>query len=299
MSLNYGTIEIGVNTTESGYKNAFVACDYIFIDKNKYEVGIYLQIDGFDCFYTMFRGNLECQYSKIEDWFKQTLRAEVNKGNLRKLFRAYVDEYNSVPYRYEIYNMPVLFNVNGYVHKTVAINWQEMNKIFKDCSDKGVTELTIYTSLNFTKYSSNHEIKVRISGETGLVRKVIGLLSEPDKTTNNCHLTIYEKKSTIIFLFNINGRQSEVKIELSDYDLDDGNFFITIEKELCDLIIEHAVMFNIQDNRLSTNMMKYGLSVNDRDSYREARNKMFKVATRPENLNEYDLDMMKNMYCDD
>jgi hypothetical protein len=26
---------------------------------------------------------------------------------------------------------------------------------------------------------------------------------------------------------------------------------------------------------------------------------MFKVATRPENLNEYDLNVMKNMYCDD
>ena len=80
--LTRGTILAGINTTESGVKSGKTIMDYYLQGKNRYQVFAYLQIGNSDELYTIFDNTIDCQYSKLEDWFKQCLKNCIRDGGL-------------------------------------------------------------------------------------------------------------------------------------------------------------------------------------------------------------------------
>lgn len=210
-----GTILAGINTTESGVKSGKAIMDYYLQEKNKYQVFVYLQIGNSDELYTIFDNTIECQYSKLEDWFKQCLKNCIRDGGLRKLFRTYENTLNNGN-TLQSYKTPetILIDIteNGY---NSAVNWEALNRVFNDCMNKKVQRISLNTSIIVRSNGFESEIGTSIIGSTISVITFIKKLGLEQVQYYDCEIT-YDKLITSIKLkMKENGKQLTVNININ------------------------------------------------------------------------------------
>ena len=252
--LTRGTILAGINTTESGVKSGKAIMDYYLQGKNRYQVFAYLQIGNSDELYTIFDNTIECQYSKLEDWFKQCLKNCIRDGGLRKLFRNYENTLNNgnTLQSYEITESILIETAeNGY---NSAVNWEVLNKVFNDCMNKKVQRISLNTSIIVRSNGFESEIGTSIIGSTISVITFIKKLGLEQAQYYDCEIT-YDKLITSIKLkMKESGKQLVVNININH----DNRL---AERELESFIVSKAnrVIFINKENDVQTPMMNMQL----------------------------------------
>lgn len=237
-----GTILTGINTTESGVKSGKAIMDYYLQGKNTYQVFVYLQIGNTDELYTIFDNIIECQYSKLEDWFKQCLKNCVKTGSLRKLFRTYENSLNNGN-TLQSYETPetILIDIteNGY---NSAVNWEALNRVFNDCMNKKVQRISLNTSIIVRSNNFESEIGTSIIGSTiGVITfiKKLGLEQVQyydceityDKLITNIKLKIKESGKQLVVNININHNNRLAERELESFIVSKASSVNFINKE--------------------------------------------------------------------
>ena len=249
-----GTILAGINTTESGVKSGKAIMDYYLQGKNRYQIFAYLQMGNSDELYTIFDNIIECQYSKLEDWFKQCLKNCIKDGGLRKLFRAYENTLNNgnTLKNYEITESILIETAeNGY---NSAVNWEVLNKVFNDCMNKRVQRISLNTSIIVRSGGFESEIGTSIIGSTISVITFIKKLGLEQAQYYDCEIT-YDKLITSIKLkMKESGKQLVVNININH----DNRL---AERELESFIVSKAnrVIFINKENDVQTPMMNMQL----------------------------------------
>lgn len=237
-----GTILAGINTTESGVKSGKTIMDYYLQEKNKYQVFVYLQIGNSDELYTIFDNTIECQYSKLEDWFKQCLKNCIRDGGLRKLFRTYENTLNNgnTLKNYEITESILIETAeNGY---NSAVNWEVLNRVFNDCMNKKVQRISLNTSIIVRSSGFESEIETSLIGSTiGVITfiKKLGLEQVQyydceityDKLITNIKLKMKESDKQFIINININHNNRLAERELESFIVSKANSVNFINKE--------------------------------------------------------------------
>lgn len=213
-TVDSGTIIIGVNTTESGVKAGKAIMDYYLQGKNNYQVFVYLQIGNSDELHTIFDNIIECQYSKLEDWFKQCLKNGVKSGSLRKLFKSYDTKLNNgnTLQNYEIAESILLNNTEcGY---TTAVNWEILNLVFNDCMNKKVKNISLSTGIIIRSDCFEDVIRTSIIGSTISVITFIKNLGLEKTQYYDCEVT-YDSLVTSIKLKMIeNGEELTINVSI-------------------------------------------------------------------------------------
>lgn len=237
-----GTILAGINTTESGVKSGKAIMDYYLQGKNRYQVFAYLQIGNSDELYTIFDNTIECQYSKLEDWFKQCLKNCIRDGGLRKLFRTYENTLNNgnTLKNYEIAKT-ILIDIteNGY---NSAVNWEVLNKVFNYCMNKKIQRISLNTSIIVRSGGFESEIETSLIGSTiGVITfiKKLGLEQAQyydceityDKLITSIKLKMKENDKQFIINININHNNRLAERELESFIVSKANRVIFINKE--------------------------------------------------------------------
>lgn len=252
--LTRGTILAGINTTESGVKSGKAIMDYYLQEKNKYQVFVYLQIGNSDELYTIFDNTIECQYSKLEDWFKQCLKNCIRDGGLRKLFRTYENTLNNGN-TLQSYKTPetILIDIteNGY---NSAVNWEALNRVFNDCMNKKVQRISLNTSIIVRSNGFESEIGTSIIGSTISVITFIKKLGLEQVQYYDCEIT-YDKLITSIKLkMKESGKQLAVNININHSNR-------LAERELESFIVSKAnrVNFINKERDVQTPMMNMQL----------------------------------------
>lgn len=213
-TIDSGTIIIGVNTTESGVREGKAIMDYYLQEKNMYQVFVYLQIGKSDELYTVFDNIIECQYSKLEDWFKQCLKNGVKNGSLRKLFKQYDASINNgnTLQNYEIAETILIDSTEcGY---NTAVNWEMLNIVFNDCINKKVQKVSLSTGIIVRNDCFENVIRTTIIGSTISVITFIKNLGLEKTQYYDCEVT-YDKLVTSIKLKMMeNGKQLAVNVSI-------------------------------------------------------------------------------------
>lgn len=252
--LTRGTILAGINTTESGVKSGKAIMDYYLQGKNRYQVFAYLQIGNSDELYTIFDNTIDCQYSKLEDWFKQCLKNCIKDGGLRKLFRNYENTLNNgnTLQSYEITESILIETAeNGY---NSAVNWEVLNRVFNDCMNKKIQRISLNTSIIVRSSDYESEIGTSIIGSTIGVITFIKKLGLEQAQYYDCEIT-YDKLITSIKLkMKESGKQLAVNININH----DNRL---AERELESFIVSKAnrVNFINKENDVQTPMMNMQL----------------------------------------
>ena len=249
-----GTILAGINTTESGVKSGKTIMDYYLQGKNRYQVFAYLQIGNSDELYTIFDNTIDCQYSKLEDWFKQCLKNCIRDGGLRKLFRTYENTLNNgnTLQSYEITESILIETAeNGY---NSAVNWEVLNRVFNDCMNKKIQRISLNTSIIVRSNGFESEIGTSLIGSTIGVITFIKKLGLEQAQYYDCEIT-YDKLLTSIKLkMKESGKQLAVNININH----DNRL---AERELESFIVSKAnrVIFINKENDVQTPMMNMQL----------------------------------------
>lgn len=252
-NINKGTIIVGINTTESGVKSGKAIMDYYLQGKNRYQIFAYLQMGKSDELYTIYDNTIECQYSKLEDWFKQCLKNCIRDGGLRKLFRTYENTLNNgnTLKNYEITESILIETTeNGY---NSAVNWEVLNRVFNDCMNKKVQKISLNTSIIVRSSGFESEIETSIIGSTiGVITfiKKLGLEQAQyydceityDKLITNIKLKMKESGKQFVINININHSNRLAERELESFIVSKANSvnFINKEKDI------QAPMMNMQ-----------------------------------------------------
>lgn len=252
-NINKGTIIVGINTTESGVKSGKAIMDYYLQGKNRYQIFAYLQIGNSDELYTIFDNTIDCQYSNLEDWFKQCLKNCIRDGGLRKLFRTYENTLNNgnTLKNYEITESILIETTeNGY---NSAVNWEVLNRVFNDCMNKKVQKISLNTSIIVRSSGFESEIETSIIGSTiGVITfiKKLGLEQAQyydceityDKLITNIKLKMKESGKQFVINININHSNRLAERELESFIVSKANSvnFINKEKDI------QAPMMNMQ-----------------------------------------------------
>lgn len=240
-----GTILAGINTTESGVKSGKAIMDYYLQGKNRYQIFAYLQMGNSDELYTIFDNIVECQYSKLEDWFKQCLKNCIRDGGLRKLFRAYENTLNNGN-TLQSYETPetILIDIteNGY---NSAVNWEALNRVFNDCMNKKVQRVSLNTSIIVRSNNFESEIGTSIIGSTiGVITfiKKLGLEQVQyydceityDKLITSIKLKMKESSKQLVVNININHSNRLAERELESFIVSKASSvnFINREKDV-------------------------------------------------------------------
>lgn len=240
-----GTILAGINTTESGVKSGKAIMDYYLQGKNRYQIFAYLQMGNSDELYTIFDNIVECQYSKLEDWFKQCLKNCIRDGGLRKLFRAYENTLNNGN-TLQSYETPetILIDIteSGY---NSAVNWEALNRVFNDCLNKKVQRITLNTSIIVRSNDFESEIGTSIIGSTiGVITfiKRLGLEQVQyydceiayDRLITSIKLKIKESGKQLVVNININHNNRLAERELESFIVSKASSvnFINREKDV-------------------------------------------------------------------
>lgn len=237
-----GTILAGINTTESGVKSGKAIMDYYLQGKNRYQIFAYLQMGNSDELYTIFDNTIECQYSKLEDVFKQCLKNCIRDGGLRKLFRAYENTLNNgnTLKNYEITESILIETAeNGY---NSAVNWEVLNKVFNDCMNKKVQRISLNTSIIVRSSGFESEVGTSLIGSTvGVITfiKKLGLEQAQyydceityDKLITNIKLKIKESGKQLVVNININHNNRLAERELESFIVSKASSVNFINKE--------------------------------------------------------------------
>lgn len=249
-----GTILAGINTTESGVKSGKAIMDYYLQEKNKYQVFVYLQIGNSDELYTVFDNTIECQYSKLEDWFKQCLKNCIKDGGLRKLFRTYentLNNGNTLQSYKTAETILIDITESGY---NSAVNWEALNRVFNDCMNKKVQRISLNTSIIVRSNGFESEIGTSIIGSTISVITFIKKLGLEQVQYYDCEIT-YDKLITSIKLkMKESGKQLAVNININHSNR-------LAERELESFIVSKAnrVNFINKERDVQTPMMNMQL----------------------------------------
>lgn len=237
-----GTILAGINTTESGVKSGKAIMDYYLQGKNRYQIFAYLQMGNSDELYTIYDNTIDCQYSKLEDWFKQCLKNCIRDGGLRKLFRTYENTLNNgnTLQSYEIAES-ILIDIteNGY---NSAVNWEALNRVFNDCMNKKVQKISLNTSIIVRSSGFESEIGTSLIGSTiGVITfiKKLGLEQAQyydcevtyDKLITNIKLKIKESGKQLVVNININHNNRLAERELESFIVSKASSVNFINKE--------------------------------------------------------------------
>lgn len=208
-TIDSGTIIIGVNTTESGVREGKTIMDYYLQEKNMYQVFVYLQIGNNDELYTIFDNIIECQYSKLEDWFKQCLKNGVKKGSLRKLFKQYDASINNgnTLQNYEIAET-ILIDSTEY---TTAVNWKLLNQVFNDCIYK---KISLSTGIIVRNDCFENVIRTTIIGSTISVITFIRNLGLEKTQYYDCEVTYDKLVTSIKIKMMKNGEELTVNVSI-------------------------------------------------------------------------------------
>ena len=255
-TIEQGTIIIGVNTTESGVKEGKAIMDYYLQEKNMYQVFVYLQIGNNDELYTIFDNIIECQYSKLEDWFKQCLKDAVKNGSLRKLFKQYDANINNgnTLQNYEIAEA-ILIESTDYGYNT-AVNWKILNEVFNDCMNKKVKKVSLSVDIIIRSRCFENVIGTTIIGSTISVITFIRNLGLEKTQYYDCEVT-YDKLVTGIKLKMIeNGKQLAVNVSIKH-----NNRFV--ERELESFIISKASKLDFINRELSIHVPMMNMQMGD------------------------------------
>lgn len=209
-----GTIIIGVNTTESGCKDAKAIMDYYLQEKNMYQVFVYLQIGNNDELHTIFDNIIECQYSKLEDWFKQCLKNGVKNGSLRKLFKQYhasISNGNTLQ-NYEIAET-ILIDCTECGYNT-AVNWEMLNIVFNDCMNKKAKKIVLSTGIIVRSNCFENVIRTTIIGSTISVITFIRNLGLEKTQYYDCEVTYDKLVTSIKIKMMKNGEELTVNVSI-------------------------------------------------------------------------------------
>lgn len=232
-TIEQGTIIVSINTTESNCKDAKAIMDYYLQGKNNYQVFVYLQIGNSDELHTIFDNTIECQYSKLEDWFKQCLKNGVKSGSLRKLFKSYDTRLNNgnTLQNYEIAESILLNSTEcGY---TTAVNWEILNLVFNDCMNKKIKNISLSTGIIVRSDCFEDVIRISIIGSTISVITFIKNLGLEKTQYYDCEVT-YDLLVTSIKLKMVeNGKQLVINVNIKHSNR-------LLERELESFIISKA-----------------------------------------------------------
>lgn len=213
-TIERGTIIVGVNTTESGVKGAKAIMDYYIQDKNKYQIFAYLQIGDNDNLHTIFDNIIECQYSKLEDWFKQCIKDDIKRGNLRKLFKNYeVRLNNGITFQnYEVAEAILLDDTdNGY---NTAINWNILNVVFNDCMNKKIKKISLSADIVVRSGCFENVIRTTIIGNTVGVITFIKSLGSERSQYYDCEVTYDSIITSIKLKMMESGKQLDINVSI-------------------------------------------------------------------------------------
>lgn len=232
-TIDNGTIIIGVNTTESNCKDAKAIMDYYLQEKNMYQVFVYLQIGNNDELYTIFDNIIECQYSKLEDWFKQCLKNGVKNGSLRKLFKQYDASINNgnTLQNYEIAET-ILIDCTECGYNT-AVNWEMLNIVFNDCINKKAKKISLSTGIIVRNDCFENIIRTSIIGSTISVITFIKNLGLEKTQYYDCEVTYDSLVTSIKLKMMENGKQLVINVNIKHSNR-------LLERELESFIISKA-----------------------------------------------------------
>lgn len=213
-TIEQGTIIVSINTTESNCKDAKAIMDYYLQGKNNYQVFVYLQIGNSDELHTIFDNTIECQYSKLEDWFKQCLKNGVKSGSLRKLFKSYDTRLNNgnTLQNYEVAESILLNNTEcGY---TTAVNWEILNLIFNDCMNRKIKNISLSTGIIVRSDCFEDVIRTSIIGSTISVITFIKNLGLEKTQYYECEVTYDKLVTSIKIKMMKNGEELTVNVSI-------------------------------------------------------------------------------------
>ena len=277
-TIDNGTIIVSINTTESGVKAGKAIMDYYLQGKNNYQIFVYLQIGNSDELHTIFDNIIECQYSKLEDWFKQCLKNEVKSGSLRKLFKSYDTRLNNgnTLQNYEVAESILLNNTEcGY---TTAVNWEILNLIFNDCMNRKIKNISFSTGIIVRNDCFENVIRTTIIGSTISVITFIKNLGLEKTQYYDCEVT-YDKLVTSIKLKMMeNGKQLVINVNIKHSNR-------LLERELESFIISKAskVVFINKEIDVQAPMMNMQL----RDALSLDRNMSLSTGTQSNQFSNF------------
>lgn len=249
-----GTLIIGINTTESGCNDVKAIMDYYIQEKNRYLIYVYLQIADNEEIHNIFDNIIKCQYSKLENWFKQYLKDNISNGNLRQECKIYYERLNNgmKTMHYSV-EQAILINTVGNQYNT-QINWSDLNKVFNDCMNNKVKNISLSTSIVMKNVDFEGEIEASFIGSTVGVITLIKKLGLLVSTYDKCEVTYDKLFTSISIIMSESDKQLVVNVHIKHNNR-------LQERILEDFIISKAneITFTNRENEVHTPMKDLSL----------------------------------------